>query len=290
MILSEKQNWYKYRSLFPDCSSKEKGLFTISFHDKIIHGSVSRPYGATPENFQEIEMPIEDVGSAFETLTNRYNARSLTVLRRDDLLKTVMELMPPPGEPSTVPSYGKQLSDVRAALSLEKRDKNAKYEFRGDVPNEHCLPRPHFFTNIYSSMISDLLPEDKLLFLGIVDEDKKQFSSILLEFSGRELVSFADPDFSNFDWRSLVQTFPNREAAERFVTWCESRYQVPAYTVFVTAKVWREATVYQQKFGYRAAWKHLLKARSGSDLDRELLIEPEPWPMRAIFHWHAMRG
>lgn len=290
MNLSDKQNWYKYKRLFPSCRAKEKGIFAISFHDKMIHGCVSSPYGAELELFKEKDLPIEDVSSAFETLSARYGARNLTVIRRDDLLKKVMSLMPAPGEPGEMPSYGKQLADIRKAISLEKRDKNALYEFRGDIQNEHCLSKPHFFTNIFNTMIADLLPEHKILLLGIVDEDKQRFESFVLEFNGRELVSFADPDFANFDWRSQVQAFPNHENAERFINWAENHYQLPAYSIFVSAKVWREATVYQQKFGYRAAWKHLLKARNGSDLDREMLIEPEPWPFRALLHWHSMRG
>lgn len=290
MNLSDKQNWYKYKRIFPNCSPKEKGIFALSFHDKIIHGCLSNPYGSELEPFRERNIPIEDINSAFETFSQRYNARNMTVIRRDDLLKTVMNMMPPPGEPAQAPSYGKHLRDIRKSLSLEKRDKNAHYEFRGDIQNEHCLTKPHFFTNIFNSMISDLLPEQKLLFLGIVDEDKQSFDSILLEFDGRDLVSFSDPDFAHFDWRDLVQTFPTPDAAGRFVTWAENRYQLPAYAIFVSARIWREATVYQQKFGYRAAWKHLMKARSGSDLDREFLIEPEPWPFRALLHWHSMRG
>ncbi len=287
MNLSDKQNWYKYKRIFPSCNPRETGVFALSFHDKIIHGCISNPYGAELEVFSERDTPIEDINSAYEAFSQRYNARNLTVIRRDDLLKTVMDLMPPPGEPDKSPSYAKHLQDIRKSLSLDKQDKNAHYEFRGDIQNEHCLSKPHFFTNIFNSIIADLLPEQKLLYLGIIDEDKQSLESIILEFEGRELISFSDPDFAHFDWRSLTQTFPNPEAAAHFVMWAENRYQLPTYSIFVSARVWREATVYQQKSGYRAAWKYLMQARSTSDLNREFLIEPEPWPFRAVLYWHG---
>ena len=61
-------------------------------------------------------------------------------------------------------------------------------------------------------------------------------------------------------------------------------------SIFLTRRVWDEARAAQMTGGERAAWKVLQKTRSQRDVEKEIMFEPEPWPVEALLRWHSMRG
>ena len=81
-----------------------------------------------------------------------------------------------------------------------------------------------------------------------------------------------------------------KESAARFVLSCENFYLLSTFALFVSARVWQECRDLQMNQGAKQAWKHLLKVKSQKDVEREVLFEPEPWPVKALLRWRALRG
>jgi hypothetical protein len=140
---------------------------------------------------------------------------------------------------------------------------------------------------LFRSFFGELFPERKLLLFSVVS-DANTIDSVLLEFQGAELKGFCDPDFSGLDWRGTDLFLP--ESAARFVAWCESHYMLPAYSIFLSKRVWEECRQAQMTAGERAAWKTLLKYKTARDVEKEVLLEPEPWPVKALLRWQSMRA
>jgi hypothetical protein len=121
-----------------------------------------------------------------------------------------------------------------------------------------------------------------------VVNDAHSMDALLLEFQGAELKGFCEPDFSGIDWKGMDLFLP--ETAARFVGWCESHHMLPTYSLLLTRRVWEECRGAQMMQGEKAAWRQLQKFHSQRDVEKEVLFEPSPWPMKALLRWHAMRG
>ncbi len=42
--------------------------------------------------------------------------------------------------------------------------------------------------------------------------------------------------------------------------------------------------------GAKKAWSYFTQQSTQRDSEKELLIEPMPWPITAALRWHSMRG
>ena len=281
-------NWHKFNRFFSAVPARKRGVLALAHQERIIHAAISGAKDPGPRTFNDSGMPIQDLDSAYAALQDRYRIRNLAVVDRDDLLKILLDM---PLTNSDVPSerlYHAQIALLRAQLGIEGG--RGALDSRGDRPLVHFYPRFNFLLQAFRLWFSDLLPERRLLFVGICDEDKVGFEALALEYSGRRIVRVIDPDFGNFDWRTLTAGFVRKDGAERFVAWCESKYMLPTYSVFLTRVVWEECQSLHAKEGARAAWKFLLRSMRGGDLGREVCVEPYAWPIRAAIHWGALRA
>jgi hypothetical protein len=191
-----------------------------------------------------------------------------------------------PSAPAT-DHFHAQLVRLRELIGVEKGEKSKLAVHVGERPPENFWPRKNFLFSLFRSFFGELFPERKLLLLLVVNS-ADDFDALLLEFHGAELKGFCEPDFSGIDWQGRDLFLP--ETAARFVASCETSHMLPAYSLTLTRRVWEECRGVQMTQGDKAAWKFLQKARSQRDVEKEVLFEPEPWPVKALLRWHSMRG
>jgi len=281
-----RQNWHKFQRLLGHLPPKKKGLVVLQSNQKILAGAVGAPADQPLHaGFSDAGMPSEHVESAWETLSHKYGASGATFLEREALLEALGQIAAVRTVAPATDNFHAQLTKLRELLSVEKGSKLASH--LGDKPVESFWPREHFLLGFFRSFFSELLPERKLLLLCVV-KGPGDMDSLLLEFQGSELKGFCDPDFSGFDWKSSDLFLP--ETAERFVLWCENHYMLPAYSLFLTERVWQECRDFQATQGNRQAWRHILKIRAQRDVEKEVLLSPEPWPVKALLRWNSLRA
>ena len=285
-----RRNWHKFRSLLGSAPARNNGITLLSFQGKIVDGSISGKQDQEREPFRDVNLPLDDMNSAFEQLSMRYKARTMTVIQRDDLLKVVNEMHTQNSSSRNENSYISQLMHIRNALGIDQPHRDSLAKFWGEGHIKNSFPRPHFVLQMFRSWFADLLPERKLIFLGVLDEEKGSLDSMLLEFDGNKLKRFWEPDWAGFDWKAHTQTFVNRESAAKFVSWCENRYVLPCYAIFVSKECWNQCIDLQDNQSNRAAWKFFVKKRNGKPIEREVVIEPEPWPLKALLYWNSIRS
>lgn len=282
--------WHRFRAMFPQAPARKAGIFGLVFEDKIIHGAVSRVANYPGKGFADDGVPVQDPASALERLNQKYLTKAMTLLDRGELLKVLLEM---PLIKSDVPSdqlYYRQLEQIRAAMGLDGHRRSLRVDHWGMKPMADFFPRNHFLFMLLRNWIVDLLPERRLVLVGILDEDKRELEALVLEMNGQAIERVIDPDWSGFDWRSELKGFVRSQEAARFVQWCESKYMLPSYATFFTREAWDEAVKLDAEQGGRAAWRHLWKARRGGELGKQVLFEPEPWPLKAAWAWLALRG
>lgn len=287
--MDPQNNWHKFNKFFANAPALKRGIFALAHQDRIIHGAISDSVVPGARAFRDKGMPIADVASAFDALTDRYRAKSLTVVDRDELLRILLEMPLVKGE-SGERLYHAQLAWVRTALGIDGRKKSAALAVQGERPLAQFFPRFHFLLQAFRGRFADLLPERRIIFVGVCDESNLGFESLLLEYNGRRIARVIDPDYGNFDWRALVAGFVKRDGAARFVNWVETKYMLPAYAIFLTRATWEECEKLHAAEGTRAAWRCFLKKMRGGDLKQEALVEPYAWPVRAAVYWNAFRG
>lgn len=281
-----RQNWHKFQRLLGQLPPKKTGLLVLQSNQKILAGAVGYPAGSESRaGFADVGLASEHVESAFEMLSHKYGAAGATFVDRESLMEALSQVASVRVTAPATDNFHAQLAKLREMIVVEKGSKLSVH--LGDKPVESFWPRDHFLMGIFRSFFSELLPERKLLLVCVV-KGAGQMEALLLEFLGSELRGFCDPDFSGLDWKSSDFFLP--ETAERFVLWCENHYMLPTYSIFITERVWEECREQQVSQGTKAAWRHLLKIKGQRDVEKEVLLSPEPWPVKALLRWHSMRG
>jgi hypothetical protein len=283
-----RQNWHKFRRTLGCLPPKKSGLVVLHSHQRALAGIQGQVHGQqSNEFFQDTGMALEPFEGSHEVLAHKYNAGSVMFVDSDELLSQLGQVAQVrPGAPATDHFYS-QVNMLRERFLEKSVDRQKLAHSFGDRNHDSFWPRSHFFMNWYRSFFGELFPERKLLLLMVVDSSV-QFDSILLDFQGAELKGFCEPDFSSVDWRGQDLYLPS--TAGRFVAWCESHHLLPTYSLVISRRVWNECRDIQQNQGERAAWRSLQKFKSERDVEREVLFEPDPWPVKALLRWHSFRG
>jgi hypothetical protein len=284
-----RQNWHKFQRILGPLPAKKSGLVLLLSHNRVVAGALGlSPSAHSRTGFKEIGRQIDDMSGAWEDLSAKYDAAGATFIDQAELLSALSQVAAVrPSAPAT-DHFHAQLARLREQLGVEKGGEKSKLATHlGERPVEHFWPRKNFMLSLFRSFFGELFPERKLLLVGVVNGNDS-FDALLLEFQGSEVKGFSEPDFSGIDWKGLDLFLP--ETAARFVAWCENHYVLPAYSIFLTRRVWDEVRAAQMMNGERAAWKLLQKTRSQRDVEKEVMFEPEPWPMKALLRWHSMRG
>lgn len=281
-----RQNWHKFQRLLGHLPPRKTGLVLLHSNQKILAGAVGAPADQVNRaGFEDAGFPSEHVESAWESLSHKYGASGATFIEREALIEALAQAAAVRQGGSATENFHAQLAALRRLIDSEKNGKLAIH--LGDKPVEAFWPREHFLLGFFRSFFSELLPERKLLLLVVV-KGPGEIEALLLEFQGRELKGFCDPDFSGLDWKGSDLFLP--ETAERFVLWCENHYLTPTYSLVLTERVWQECRDYQGTQGERQAWRHLLKVRGQRDVEKEVLFSPEPWPIKAMLRWNSFRA
>lgn len=282
-----RQNWHKFQRILGPLPPKKPGVVVLHSHNRVVSGALGLAAGS-PSNsgFTDQGTQIESLDANWETISHRYGAAGGTYIDNEELMTALAQVAAVrPAAPAT-DHFHAQLVKLRDLLGVDRGEKNKLATHMGERPVDQFWPRKNFLMNLFRSFFGELFPERKLFLLGVVGE-AGTLDALLLEFQGAELKGFCEPDFSGLDWKGLDLFLP--DTISRFVNWCESYHMLPAYTLFLTKRVWEECREQQMLHGEKAAWKHLLKLRSQRDVEKEVLFEPEPWPMKALLRWHAMR-
>lgn len=283
-----RQNWHKFQRILGPLPPKKSGLVVLHAHNRILGGALGLAAGS-PSNsgFTDTGKQLEPIENSWELFSHKYGCAGATFLENEELLAALAQVAAVrPSAPAT-DHFHAQLVRLREMIGVEKGEKSKLATHLGEKPVEQFWPRKNFLFSFFRSFFGELFPERKLLLLGVVN-DSQSMDALLLEFQGAELKGFCEPDFSGIDWKGMDLFLP--ATASRFVAWCESHHMLPAYTLFLTRRVWEECREAQMLHGHKAAWKHLQKTRSQRDVEKEVLFEPEPWPVKALLRWHSMRG
>jgi hypothetical protein len=299
-----RQNWHKFQRILGPLPPKKSGLVLLLSHNRVVSGVLGLAAGAGSRGgFREVGRQIDDVTGAWDDLSAKYDCAGATFIDQSELIAALSQVAAVRATAPATEHFHAQLSRIRELLGVEKgrgkesgapkgaggaATKERKLATHlGERPVEQFWPRKTFLLSFFRSFFGELFPERKLLLVGIVN-GADSFDSLLLELHGAEVKGFSEPDFSGIDWKGLDLFLP--ETAARFVSWCENHYVLPTYSVFLTRRVWDEARGVQMQNGDRAAWRLLQKTRSQRDVEKEILFEPEPWPVKALLRWHSMRG
>lgn len=290
--MEHRQNWHRFQRVLGYLPPKKTGLMVLHSNQRILAGAVGVPADSPSQpGFSDIGMSFDHVESAWEVLSHKYGAAGATFLGREELIGALSQVAAVKSNSPATDHFPAQVAKLREMLGLEKGEKRTEKSklavHLGDKPFEQFWPRKPFFLSFFRSIFGELFPERKLFLLAVVN-DAESIDSLLLEFHGPELKGFCDPDFSGLDWKGKDHFL--RENSKRFVSWCESRYMLPTYALFVSRRAWDECRDVQQKNGDKLAWKNLLKIKNMRDVEKEVLFDPEPWPIKAILRWHSMRG
>lgn len=281
-------SYYKLKALLPEAQPQSRGALVLSFHDKVIAGALSNPSIAdskTSIEFRDQGFPVDDLKQAFEIFTERYHCNALAAISRQNLLKTLDNFVQQQGIDGE--SYSAQLIRLRRELGLSAEGRSSSVQSVPVRSLAKFFPSGNFLLQLFTGWFAELLPEQKLLLLGIVDENNTDFQSVLLKFTGSECVAAYEPDYAGFDWKELVTNFFDPISANRFVAWSEHQFNLPTYTLFVTKKLWQNSCKTQSEKGARAAWKILTQSKEAR---KQVLFEPQPWPISVLLHWHRLKG
>lgn len=283
-----RQNWHKFQRLLGPLPPKKPGMVVLHSNNRIQAAALSlNSSGQSNSGFSDKGKSLDPMESAWEVLSHKYNCGGATFLESNALSEAIAQVASVrPTAPATDHFYA-QIVKLREMIGVEKGDRSKLAQHFGDRPFEQYWPRKNFLLSLFQSFFGELFPERKLLLFTVVN-DANSIDSILLEFQGDELKGFCDPDFSGLDWKGMDLFLP--ETAQRFVAWCESHHILPAYSIFLTRRVWEDCRQAQMTQGERAAWKVLLKAKHARDVEKEVLFEPEPWPVKALVRWQSMRA
>lgn len=285
--MERKQNWNKFRALVGGVAPKRQGLLLLGHEQKVLAGanivSSTNKENTNAKYFVDQGIAYSDGESLWSDLESKYSADGATLLERNELLRCLGEVSSAMANKGLPESYFSQLKTLRAQFGVESGQNNSCAQHFGDKPVAHFWPDQHFLLQIFRPLFAELLPERKLLLLGVVKGTELQ--SIVLEFVGAELRTFAEPDFSSLDWQG--QDLFHRNTLERFVNYMESRYVLPTYAFFLSSSVWEECQALQRREGGRSAWKHLLRHRRQRENDPEICIHPESWPLKAALQWQG---
>lgn len=271
-----RQNWHKFQRILGPLPAKKNGLVVLLSHNRVVAGALGlAPTSHSRSGFKEIGRQIDDITGAWDDLSTKYDAAGATFIDQEGLLNALSQVAAVrPSAPAT-DHFHAQLSRLRDMLGVEKGSKGSEKSklatHLGERPVEHFWPRKNFLLSLFRSFFGELFPERKLLLVGVVNGDES-FDALLLEFQGSEVKGFSEPDFSGIDWKGLDLFLP--ETAARFVAWCENHYVLPAYSIFLTRRVWDEARAAQMTGGERAAWKVLQQTRSQRDVEKEIMLSP----------------
>ena len=289
-MLENHRSWHKFRDLLGYLPARRRGLVLLADERKVLWGAISQKSDDKVSiGFRDRNLPAEDLDSAWEDLSKKYNAVGATFVQRKELMALLGQLAAPKPSKPAFENYHVQIGQIREALKISSGDKNTLGIHKGDRPVAAFWPGELFLLKIFQSFFAELLPERKILLLGVID-GPNSLNSLVVEFRGSALKSFQEPDWAGFDWQAQSTDFFEPSTAARFVLWCENRYMLPTYGLFVTRAVWDECQKIQKESGERAAWKYFLSRKNMRDADPEIRLDPEPWPLRATIHWHSMRG
>lgn len=283
-----RQNWHKFQRVLGPLPPRKTGLLVLTSNNRIVAGALGASAGTgSNAGFRDIGRQVDDRSGAWEDLAHRYGAAGVSFVDQEELLNALSQVAAVRPTPPATEHFHAQLARLRDLLGVEKGEKSRLAAHFGERPVEQFWPRRHFLPSLFRSFFGELFPERKLLLVGVVNAPDS-FDAILLELQGAEVKGFSEPDFSGIDWKGLDLFLP--ETAARFVAWCENHFMLPAYSLFVSRRVWDELRAAQMSQGDKAAWKLLQKTRAARDVEKEVLFEPEPWPMKALLRWHSMRG
>ena len=278
-----KQNWHKFNQLLGPLPPSKSGMLALHSGQKIVTGVVcGDPSVAVKPYFRAEQATFENVEQNWEMLSHKYGSQWGAFLERSTVMEALIEVGAIQSQGPATENFYNQVRQLRSKLHLDPRDRgNQTFGSR-----EFSMPRDHFFLSYFRSFFSDLLPEKKLLLMGVVNSSTS-IDTVLLEFQGRELSNFYDPDFTGLEF--IEKDLFERSNLSRLVLWCENQAMLPAYALIVSRKVWQECKELQESQDSRAAWSHLLRSKRQKDTDLEVIFEPEPWPIKALFHWHAWK-
>ncbi len=269
-----RQNWHKFQRILGPLPPKKSGLVLLLSHNKVVAGVLGLAAGAgSRSGFRDMGRQIDDVNGAWGDLSGKYDCGGATFIDQGELLHALSQVAAVRGQAPATDHFHAQLARLREMLGVEKGEKSKLATHLGDRPVEQFWPRKNFMLGMFRSFFGELFPERKLLLVGVVN-GPDSFEALLLEFQGAEVKGFAEPDFSGIDWRGLDLFLP--ETAARFVAWCENQYVLPAYSIFLSRRVWEELRAAQMTQGDRAAWRMLQRIRSQRDVEKEVQFEPEP--------------
>ena len=282
-----RQNWHKFQRILGPLPPRKSGVAVLHSHRRVIAGALGLSAGSpSSSGFVDLGMPVEDADGAWEVLQHKYNVSGATFVDHEQLMQALVQVAAVRSSSPATDHFHAQIVRLRELLGVEKGEKSTLATHYGDRPVESFWPRKNFLLSIFRSFLGELFPERKLLLLGVVDGPAKM-DALLLEFQGHELKGFCEPDFSSVDWQGADLFLP--ETAARFVSWCESYYMLPAYSIFLTRRVWEDCRELQMLHGEKQAWRFLQKTLSARDVEKEILFEPRPWPLKALVRWHGMR-
>ncbi|HEY8278387.1 MAG TPA: hypothetical protein VIH99_02105 [Bdellovibrionota bacterium] len=283
-----RQNWHKFQRILGPLPPKKSGLVLLLSHNRVVAGAVGFAAGALSRSgFRDLGRQVDDMTGAWDDLSAKYQCAGASFIDQRELLNALSQVAAVRASAPATDHFHAQVARLRELLGVERGEKSRLATHLGERPVEHFWPRKNFLLGLYRSFFGELFPERKLLLVGVVNSPDS-FDSLLLEFQGAEVKGFSEPDFSGIDWKGLDLFLP--ETAARFVAWCENHYVLPAYSIFLSRRVWDEVRTAQMSHGEKAAWRLLQKIRSQRDVEKEVLFEPEPWPMKALLRWHGMRG
>lgn len=283
-----RQNWHKFQRVLGPLPPKKSGLVLLLSHNRLVAGAMSLASSAASRGgFRDLGRQVDDMSGAWEDLSQKYMCSGATFIDQGELLQALSQVAAVRGQAPATDHFHAQLARLREMLGVEKGEKSKLATHFGERPVEQFWPRKNFLLSLFRSFFGELFPERKILLVGVVNSPDS-IDALLLEFHGAEVKGFSEPDFSGIDWKGQDLFLP--ETASRFIGWCENQYMLPAYSIFLTRRVWDEVRAAQMMHGEKAAWKLLQKIRSQRDVEKEVLFEPEPWPMKALMRWHAMRG
>lgn len=262
-------------------------MAVLHSHKRVVAGALGLSAGSpSSAGFLDTGLAMEDPDGAWEVLAHKYNVSGATFIEHEQLLQALVQVAAVRSTSPATDHFHAQIMRLRELIGVDKGEKSSLAVHFGDRPVENFWPRKNFLLSIFRSFLGELFPERKLLLLNVVD-GPEQMDSLLLEFHGHELKGFCEPDFSSVDWKGADLFLP--ETAARFVSWCENYYMLPAYSIFLTRRVWEDCRELQMMHGEKQAWKFLQKTLSQRDVEKEILFEPRPWPLKALIRWHGMR-
>lgn len=282
-----RQNWHKFHRILGPLPPRKSGMAVLHAHKRIVSAALGLAAGSpSSSGFIDQGMAAEDLDGAWELFSHKYNVAGATFIDHEQLMTALSQVAAVRASSPATDHFYAQITRLREMLKVERGEKTLLATHYGDRPVENFWPRKNFLLSIFRSFFGELFPERKLLLLGVVD-GPHNMDALLLEFQGHELKGFCEPDFSTIDWKGSDLFLP--ETASRFVSWCENYYMLPAYSVFLTRRVWEDCREMQMLHGEKQAWRYLQKMLSARDVEKEVLFEPKPWPMKALVRWHGFR-